>query len=323
MSQVFSPELNSRQPLACRMLQAACQRQALAQAYLLTGRGLADKRQIAQQLACHLNCQNISAGSSCAARSLPSETACQNCRWIWQEAHPQAWIVISGAGDGAGVISVEKARNLSLELSKTSAYKRLVIISAADQDVFHRPAANALLKTIEEPGEDTVFFLFARHSQDVLPTIVSRCQEIPLSTPFEVGLCLPEPGYSNLTLSNAQAENERSRNYWASFAGVGKASASVLAALEWASELESIASDDSSWHLTIDSVVAHDYQRYRQEAVSNPRVSKYLRSLLHLAEEAKAQIDHFVKPKNALEAFCLSCYRLRQQQYPEVGRGER
>jgi DNA polymerase-3 subunit delta' len=47
-------------------------------------------------------------------------------------------------------------------------------------DTMPEPAANALLKTLEEPPEDTVLVLTAADGSQVLPTIASRCREVPL-----------------------------------------------------------------------------------------------------------------------------------------------
>lgn len=45
--------------------------------------------------------------------------------------------------------------------------------------IFQAETANALLKTIEEPGNNVLFFFLTRDKEDVIDTIVSRCQVIP------------------------------------------------------------------------------------------------------------------------------------------------
>jgi DNA polymerase-3 subunit delta' len=52
-----------------------------------------------------------------------------------------------------------------------------------DADRLTEPAANALLKAIEEPGLRTVWLLCAPALQDVIPTLRSRCRHIQLHTP--------------------------------------------------------------------------------------------------------------------------------------------
>ena len=53
---------------------------------------------------------------------------------------------------------------------------RVVIISNAQ--TMNPAAGNALLKMLEEPPAGTVLILVAPHTSDLLPTIVSRCQQI-------------------------------------------------------------------------------------------------------------------------------------------------
>ena len=73
-------------------------------------------------------------------------------------------------------ISVDQVRQLQPLLgSKTAiASRRVIIIDAADD--LERGGANALLKNLEEPPENTVFFLVSHAPQRLLPTIRSRCR---------------------------------------------------------------------------------------------------------------------------------------------------
>ena len=48
-------------------------------------------------------------------------------------------------------------------------------------DKMNEEASNMLLKTIEEPGDETVFILLTEDIRKLLPTIVSRCQVIGFS----------------------------------------------------------------------------------------------------------------------------------------------
>lgn len=77
------------------------------------------------------------------------------------------------------VIDVKMMRERILPFAQQSAlsggWKVIVLISA---DRMNGTAANALLKTLEEPPEKTLFLLLAEGLADLLPTIVSRCQVI-------------------------------------------------------------------------------------------------------------------------------------------------
>ena len=73
-------------------------------------------------------------------------------------------------------IGVEQIRALQMRLTTRPglAEKRAIIIDCADD--FERSAANALLKSLEEPPAGTYFFLISHSSDRLLPTIRSRCQ---------------------------------------------------------------------------------------------------------------------------------------------------
>ena len=76
------------------------------------------------------------------------------------------------------MIKVDQIRALSdrLTLKPYEAAKRVAIITDAHK--FNTEAGNTLLKTLEEPPEHTLFILTALQASDMLPTIVSRCQQI-------------------------------------------------------------------------------------------------------------------------------------------------
>lgn len=79
-------------------------------------------------------------------------------------------------------IGIKDVRNIirSLFLKPVSSPKKAVVLYEA-QDL-SIDAQNALLKTLEEPPENTVIILTAQDSELLLPTIVSRCQIIKLTT---------------------------------------------------------------------------------------------------------------------------------------------
>src|ERR1700682_2371364 len=104
MPSLFYSQLVERQPLACRIFNQAVDRQRVSHAYLLTGQAINDKYLLARFLSCYLNCERTdkNTAGSCLIHSasnldadsqLPAEHEfCRNCRWIWTQAHPQAWI---------------------------------------------------------------------------------------------------------------------------------------------------------------------------------------------------------------------------------------
>ena len=80
----------------------------------------------------------------------------------------------------ATTIKVNSIREIRREVSLTgfgSGRKVFLILGA---DAMNDEASNALLKTLEEPPAETVLLLTAEHPQQLLPTIVSRCQHLRL-----------------------------------------------------------------------------------------------------------------------------------------------
>ncbi len=85
-------------------------------------------------------------------------------------------------------IRVDEVRHLKtfFSLSVSDGGGRVAIIDCADD--MNINAANALLKTLEEPPKNTVFLLVSHNPQSLLPTIKSRCRELRLSNLTESDL---------------------------------------------------------------------------------------------------------------------------------------
>ncbi|MGD9681527.1 MAG: hypothetical protein AB7W16_10110 [Candidatus Obscuribacterales bacterium] len=336
MSQLFARSLAQSQPVATGLLAAAVSREHLANAYLLTGDNLADKKEIALSLAAFLNCAGGEGDSSCFSRGETPKSGCQNCRWIGEEKHPQALQTLAGP-EARSKIPVEKARELSAELAKTSSYARVVVLEDASEEVFHRPAANALLKTIEEPrtvnSAPVVFLLFARQADSVLTTIVSRCQVVPILAP---GGSLIGPlgalgkGDRGLVkvLTECAGEEERERLgrlaglpffEWTrkSFAETAEGRLPhrvppAVAVLELSAYLYDTVGKDGDFHLAVDCAVLTEVEIIGTRATSRPILSHYLSRLLTLSETAKARLSHYVSRKSAFESFAFEWNKARE-----------
>jgi len=78
----------------------------------------------------------------------------------------------------ANIIKINSIREVRRESSMSTfdRRRRIFIISQADQ--MGEEASNTLLKTLEEPSGDTMFVLTSAHRDALLPTIVSRCQNV-------------------------------------------------------------------------------------------------------------------------------------------------
>lgn len=101
-------------------------------------------------------------------------------------------------------ISIEQARQASQFTHESAFYRdgwRVVIISEADR--MSRGAANALLKTLEEPGAKTVLFLLADNETAVMPTIRSRCQLVRLRPVPDVAIAVGVPAATSAMVAAA------------------------------------------------------------------------------------------------------------------------
>ena len=81
--------------------------------------------------------------------------------------------------EGKKLIAVETVRKALKKLSLSSDGQRILIIDAVDQ--MNPNSANALLKTLEEPGQGVHIILIAHSLSRLLPTIVSRCRQFRVS----------------------------------------------------------------------------------------------------------------------------------------------
>lgn len=99
---------------------------------------------------------------------------CTSCQWIAAGTHPDC-LIITPETNHIKVDAIREIRSFSENKSLGGRY-RIIIISSAE--VMNASAANALLKILEEPFENTIFLLISHHIARVLPTILSRCQKI-------------------------------------------------------------------------------------------------------------------------------------------------
>lgn len=160
------PQLSA--PIA--LLQRSLSRGRLGHAYLFSGDSLDDLESLSRNLAKTLNCERYKKGFS--EEPTPCDT-CLSCRKIDHDNHADVrWIRPESK---TRIISVEQIRNLmqSVNLKPTEARFKVVTLVSADR--MNVQAANAFLKTLEEPPASTVFILSSSDKHRMLETILSRC----------------------------------------------------------------------------------------------------------------------------------------------------
>ena len=154
-------------------LQKAIERDRVPHAYLFSGPPGAPMYDAAIALASALSCQRAR-GEGCAA---DAADRCEACAKIAAGIHPD---VVTLAREGAAqIVPIESVRNqviARMGLPPHEGEVRVFIVEEATS--MAPPAANALLKTLEEPPARTLFVLCTTAPEQLLPTIRSRCQRV-------------------------------------------------------------------------------------------------------------------------------------------------
>jgi DNA polymerase III subunit delta' len=156
---------------AVKMLKEHVARGRLRHAYLFTGPPGVGRSTLALRLAQAVNCQESpSPGEPCRS--------CRSCKTIDNLSHPD--LVVVQAEQKGGAIRVNQIREIqhSLSLTPFEARYRVAIFLRFEEANLH--AANALLKTLEEPPPQVIIMLTAESGGQLLPTIESRCEKIRL-----------------------------------------------------------------------------------------------------------------------------------------------
>lgn len=159
---------------AVRLLKKHIVSRQVRHAYLFTGPDSIGKRTLALRFAQALNCQTaVQDGSVCGT--------CRACRLTLEGKFPDTHII--EAEEGATVLRVDQIRDLQRQLALTPYEAKWRIAVLLRFHEAHDSAANALLKTLEEPSPQVVLLLSARSVESLLPTIVSRCELFNLRAP--------------------------------------------------------------------------------------------------------------------------------------------
>jgi DNA polymerase-3 subunit delta' len=159
-------------------LQSRLAREALPHALLLCGPTGLGKRAFVQRFVRGLLCERPRGGEACGQ--------CRACLLLEAGTHPD--VVTVGFGvrkDGVQrkEIVVDQIRELSARLAMASQFGGWQVVTIDPADAMNAAAANALLKTLEEPSPRTLLLLVADEPWRLPQTIRSRCQRIEFQLP--------------------------------------------------------------------------------------------------------------------------------------------
>ncbi len=149
----------------------------LAHAFLLSGQAGTGKQAVAMEMAAAL---------LCVEECLPACGSCRSCQLLATGAHPDYCNVsfeLNKSGKLRGEIVIDQVRDLIslLQLTTTISAKKVALVYPAE--AMNRHAANALLKTLEEPPGDAVIILLSHDPSRLAVTIRSRCQNLHVRPP--------------------------------------------------------------------------------------------------------------------------------------------
>ncbi|MET0255441.1 MAG: DNA polymerase III subunit delta', partial [Luteibacter sp.] len=159
-------------------LQARRERDALPHALLLAGPAGLGKRDFLAAFVKGLLCQNPSDGAPCGV--------CRSCQLVAAGTHPDVVTLTFGLrkdGVTRSEIVVDQIRDLSQRLAMSSQFGGWQVATVDPADAMNAAAANALLKTLEEPTPATLLVLVADEPARLPATIRSRCQRIDFLVP--------------------------------------------------------------------------------------------------------------------------------------------
>jgi DNA polymerase III subunit delta' len=164
--------------LTIASLQAAVRQERLAHAYLFHGEAAIGKRSTALCFAQALNCERTSLCEVIDACGL-----CRSCRQIEARTHPDFFIIEPNSGLATPQIKIEQVREIEQQIMyrPLMGERKICLIDEADRMTIG--AANALLKTLEEPPDHSLFLLITSRPAALPATIRSRCQSLRFATP--------------------------------------------------------------------------------------------------------------------------------------------
>ena len=158
----------------------------VSSAYLLLGFDAQNLKNQALLFAKRLNCIQSSICEDCSS-----------CKKIEKMVHPDVMVLTNTEES----IKIESLRELQRKLQFKPYEGKWKVVIIENAHALSTPASNCLLKVLEEPPQLTTFVLLATHIEHLLPTIVSRCHIVRLTTASSIATFVPFPEFLNDLLS--------------------------------------------------------------------------------------------------------------------------
>lgn len=231
----------------------ARQNERLAHAYLVVGSPHGDARRFIEQVLPLLLCETGAGdGAACGV--------CRACRRVRENRH-QDVIQIEPQGKSC-TIPVEIMRDLQHQFGQTalSGGRKIAVIWGAER--LGAEAANAFLKTLEEPPAGSIFFLVTPAPASVLDTVRSRCQRLALSEPDMARIPEAWQPFLEAIMDGLAPHEEKDRAAWEGLAAAHRFLAlckTIRKQIEAGEASEATEDDDS------DAVAARGAARFAEQ----------------------------------------------------------
>ena len=189
----------------------------LPHALLISGITGSGKHTLAQWLVSVLLCKQLNVISKTYGSDAGLLNACGQCKscQLYQSKTYPDQLTVSTETKSIGVDDIRKAGRFLEKTAQIGQVKTVMIPKAEKMTV---AAANALLKTLEEPSASSILILLTSDVDTLLPTIISRCRLIALRPPVgnalfeQVGTDKNNP-YANLTQLPELLDKEIEKEY--------------------------------------------------------------------------------------------------------------
>lgn len=155
-----------------QVLETALRSGRVHHGYLFSGLSGVGKFLSAKTIAALVNCEERPEGEFQDACGV-----CRSCRKIASDQHPDVLVV----APERNIIRIGQIRDIQRAINRAPYEARVRFVLIDDAHTMSEEAANALLKTLEEPSRRTRLILVTDQPHRLLPTILSRCQSLQFS----------------------------------------------------------------------------------------------------------------------------------------------
>ncbi|OKH23818.1 DNA polymerase III subunit delta' [Hydrococcus rivularis NIES-593] len=301
------------QSQAVELLQEAIARNRIAPAYLFAGPSGVGRSLAAKCFSQWLLSLDLSPEKNAMAQKRALAGNHPDLLWVEATYQHQGQLLTAKEAAAAGLkrkaapqIRIEQIRDIAQFLNRPPIEASRLLVVIEEAQAMTEAAANALLKTLEEPGRATII-LIAPNTDVLLPTIVSRCQKIPfyrlspeqmeevlrrngheaiLTYPEILAIAQGSPGEAIAAFAQLQAIPEALRQQ------LSQLPDSPLSALELAKTIDRELDTQAQIWL-IDYLQYIYWQNWRQQ------------NLLELLEKARQYLLNYVQPRLVWECTLL------------------